>query len=67
MILSSSFRNDCSLHAEPGIAVDNIKHRRLYKIINLNIILNGDSSLSEQRNLALHTAVSKYILETNRF
>ena len=36
-------------------------------ILTLNIILNGDSSLSEQRNLALHTAVSKYILETDRF
>ena len=36
-------------------------------ILTLNIILNGDSSLSGQRNLALHTAVSKYILETDRF
>ena len=30
-------------------------------ILTLNIILNGYSSLSEQRNLALHSAVSKYI------
>ena len=37
------------------------------RILTLNIILNGDSSLSEQRNLALHTAVSKYILESDRF
>ena len=36
-------------------------------ILILNIIFNADSSLSEQRNLALHTAVSKYILETDRF
>ena len=36
-------------------------------ILTLNIIFNGDSSPSEQRHLALYTAVSKYILETNRF
>ena len=36
-------------------------------ILTLNIILNGDRSVTEQRNLALHTAVSKYILETDRF
>ena len=35
--------------------------------LTLNIILNGDITLSAQRNIENHTAVSKYIMKTNRF
>ena len=35
--------------------------------LTLNIILNGDITLSAQRNIEIHTAVSKYIMKTNRF
>ena len=33
----------------------------------LNIILNGDITLSAQRNIEIHTAVSKCIIKTNSF
>ena len=35
--------------------------------LTLNIILNGDITLFAQRNIEIHTAVSKYIVKTNRF
>ena len=47
------------MHTHNGFCTDSL--------LTLNIILNGDSSLSEQRYLALHTTVPKYILKTNRF
>ena len=33
----------------------------------LTLILNEDITLSAQRNIEIHTAVSKYIMKTNRF
>ena len=35
--------------------------------LTLNIILNGDITLPAQSNIEIHTAVSKYIMKTNRF
>ena len=35
--------------------------------LSLNIILNGDVDSSAQRNIGIHSAVSKYIIKTNRF
>ena len=35
--------------------------------LTLHTILNGDITLSVQRNIKIHTAVSKYIMKTNRF
>ena len=35
--------------------------------LTLNIILNGDIALSAQRNIEIHSAVSKYTMKTNRF
>ena len=34
--------------------------------LTLNTILNGDITLSAQRNIEIHTAISKY-MKTNRF
>ena len=36
-------------------------------MLTLNIILNGEATLSEQSNLELHTALSENILKTYRF
>ena len=33
--------------------------------LTLNIILNGDINISAQRNIEIHTAVSKYIMKPN--
>ena len=35
--------------------------------LSLNITLNGDVDSSAQRNSGIHSAVSKYIIKTNRF
>ena len=35
--------------------------------LSLNIILNGDVDSCAQRNIDIHSAVSKYIFKTNRF
>ena len=35
--------------------------------LTLHIILNGEITLSAQRNIEIHIAVSKYIMKTNRF
>ena len=35
--------------------------------LDINTILNGDDTRSKHDNIRLHTAVSKFIIATNRF
>ena len=36
-------------------------------MLTLNIMINGDITLYEHRTIEIHTAVSKYLMKTNRF
>ena len=40
---------------------------RFIENLDINIILNGADTHSKQDNIMLHTAVSKFIIATNRF